>query len=145
MAAHSTSAMLSRFPVEYCPRFHEGLPRGVDERGWYDGKTRETVEEARVRIRRVAARLRDMAKEGGEGGSKTIALVVHGDFIDMILQEFLQLDHDKIGDQKKHVFRTYNTSFTAVDIFKDDKVAILFHNLHNHLNGLCKVEKLGIV
>ena len=139
--------MLSRFPVEYCPRFHEGTPgKGVDSKGWYDGHTRETVEEAKARVKRVAARLRCMAKElEKDGGSKTIALVVHGDFIDIILQEFLQLDLSMLGDQSKHVFRTYNTCFTCVDIFQDDKVAILFHNYHQHLKDLVKIEKLGIV
>lgn len=133
--------------VKYCEDFHgKCAARGVGDDGWYGGRTRETVAEARVRVARVAGTLRRMAEdEAATGNSRTIALVVHGDFIDLILQSFLKLPEETAGNQKLHVFRTYNTCFTAVDIFADGKVAILFHNYHQHLKDLVKIEKLGIV
>ena len=132
---------MSRFPVAL-DDFRREQEQDV-ERGWYDKAGRETVPDAVARVKGVARRLRRMA--GESSSSRTIALVVHGDFIDLILQEFLGLATERMGDQDKHVFRTYNTCFTCVDIFGDDKVAILFHNYQQHLKHLVKIEKLGIV
>ena len=38
-----------------------------------------------------------------EGEERKLALIVHGDFIDLLIQSLLQMPN--IGDQTKHVFR----------------------------------------
>ncbi len=112
--------------------------------GWYFGNTRETWAEAAVRVNKVADRLRDMASECQESGKDdAVCLVVHGDFIDLVVSSLLNMP--STGDQTKTVFRTYNTCITCVDIFSDGKVAVLFHNQKEHLGNLVKVEKLGVV
>jgi len=114
--------------------------------GFFKLPKRETYGEAVDRITGVAARLRAMAEECAETGQdKTICLVCHGDFIDIILNVLLRMKTNPLIAR----FRTYNTSLSAIDIFGgsgEGMCALLFSNFHEHMAGdLCKKEKLGLV
>jgi broad specificity phosphatase PhoE len=108
--------------------------------GWYELESKETYPQAIERIKRVEERIRNMASSCES--DKTICLVVHGDFIDILLNHLLGMP----ANPSVARFRTYNTSISVVDVFKNGMVALAFSNFHEHLDGeLCKREKLGVV
>ena len=128
------------------------LPSDVTDNGWYTHATNEVHDVAVSRIRKVASMLRSWAKEcaaaaaadehnNNNNRDRTIALVVHGDFINYLLQILLETG----SDVRKGVFHAHNTSLHLVDIFDDERASVLFHNSVEHLveKTLCKLDKLG--
>jgi len=107
------------------------------------------------RIRKVASTLRSWAKEcSAQNRDRTVALVVHGDFINYLLQILLEMGPDADADVRKAMFHSYNTALHLVDIFGDDderrsSASVLFHNNVEHLVGvekmLCKLDMIGRV
>jgi len=129
------------------------------ENGWNRHEGRESYSDAVIRIAAVASRLRELASQqcssggiegreaeaetGNEGDPReTICMVVHGDFIDILLNHLMGMP----CNPAKARFRTYNTSISVIDIFHDGMVAALFTNFHEHLEGgLVKRNQLGVV
>jgi len=116
----------------------------ISSSGWYKQTKKETFEDAEARVIKVFETLKRWAKDcGAHRSDKTIALVVHGDFINLLLQVALGLEQCR-----KAVFHAYNTSFHLFDIFEDGNVSILFHNNIDHLftddkSVLAKVDMIG--
>lgn len=148
----SRSEILEKFPG-----YH--LPEDVTESGWYPtDRNKETRAMAIPRIVGVATRLFQMATECQKNKrSRTIALVCHGDFKDMVLQALLGLD---VPEKKKKRFLSYNTAISVVDVdatprsgedSNDDNLmqghaTVLLQNFVGHLDSsLITHEGLGIV
>ncbi|GMH70598.1 hypothetical protein TrVE_jg10649 [Triparma verrucosa] len=130
--------------AEIAERFSYPPPASLPpSSGWYTHPGRESYAEGVSRIGAVADRLRLRAADlCAAGESETLCLVVHGDFIDVLLNQLLHMQKDP----RKARFRTYNTSISAVDVFGDGMAACLFSNFHEHLKGeMCKREQLGVV
>lgn len=122
------------------------LPDDVGPQGWYNAQQqKETRAMGKTRVQGVFRKLQDMAKElDREGRDRTIAMVVHGDFIDFMLQAAYQI---KGTD---HRFPCYNTCITAFDLTasandegQQPPPIVLFHNSVAHLPpSLVKHDKL---
>ena len=139
------------------------LPPSVTEQGWYDMKLgRETSQHGKERCQQVWRQLCNVANNLTQNSS--VVLIVHGDFIDHLLQAafgLLELDSSNncIASSKDHlqeklkVFPTWNTSITALDIHPyncgmeasaPSRPTLLFHNFVAHLPAdLVKTHKLG--
>jgi len=115
----------------------------VDTGGWYKLPTQESYKDGVSRIEKVGEKLKRMARECEESGvDKTVCLVVHGNFIDILLNFLMKMPNDPLVAR----FRTYNTSLSAVDICgKSGMCALLWSNYHDHLGKLCKKTALGVV
>lgn len=145
-AGLSRAQILDKFP-------NYKLPTDVTDSGWYPTKrNKETRTMAITRIVGVANRLFEMAAScHANKQSRTIALVCHGDFKDMVLQALLGLD---IPVDKKRRFLSYNTAITVVDVdvsYNDGgdeqrHATVMLQNFVGHLNSsLITHEALGIV
>ncbi|GMI45889.1 hypothetical protein TrCOL_g686 [Triparma columacea] len=114
------------------------------EAGWYTLPSKETKDAALTRIKGVAKELTRMAGEcEKEGKDRCIYMVVHGDFIDYLLEVLMGIP--TAGDQNRTVFRTYNCGITSFDLWGNGMVKILWVNFMGHLAGLIKEAKLGTV
>ena len=134
------------------------VPSDVTEHGWYEraglvvGKEDRSV--SRTRAKNVVKRIVRMAKdlkntatstcdvEDGMSSSppmRRIALVIHGDFINDLLTEFL---HTRVS---KAMFDHHNTGLTVLDVFADGETRLLAYNSVEHLRPekLCLNEALG--
>lgn len=156
---------MTRFEMQaQFPTFQ--LPASVTEQGWYNIKLgRESTQHGKERCQQVWRQLCRMADNLTQHSS--IVLVVHGDFIDHLLQAafgILQLDGQDYLSSKpassgmnphlqenSKVFPTWNASITALDIPSSHngtnattRPTLLFHNSVAHLPpGLVKTNKLG--
>ena len=129
------SQIQERFPTYEIPE--DG---SVTEDGWYDkSRNKETRQMGKDRIVGVFQTLLEWAKKcKEEGKDKTIALVVHGDFIDFTLQAAYGVNG------LDHVFPCYNTCMSVLDLTTTRKPMVLFHNSVLHLeNSLVKFDKLN--
>jgi len=162
----SRTEMQTEFPLY-------SLPTSVTEGGWYDTSLgRESQQHGAKRCQQVWNQLCNMADNLKQKNS-SIVLVVHGDFIDHLLQAafgMLQLadsnnntnESSSLPEQKKKtwVFPTWNGSITALDIpsLRNNgqgtsttntschrrRPTMLFHNAVSHLSPeLVKTDKLG--
>jgi probable phosphoglycerate mutase len=120
------SEMLKEFPTYK-------LTEDVTDEGWYSLAKKETREQGRSRVEQVYGRLLQQATEAKE--DKTIILVVHGDFIDFLLQTAFGIVSEK-------AFPCWNTCITVLDIDKTGKPMILMHNTVEHLS-VVKTQSLG--
>lgn len=114
------SAMRDAYP------FYE-IPEEVTENGWYALSSEETRDQALARIRDdVAVRLKSWAKDCGTSKvDRTIALVVHGYFINILLQV--------LTDRHDVTFHSYNTALYLLDIYQNGRVRLVLENNIEHL------------
>ena len=107
----------------------------ISSNGWYNVSLgKETVEQARARIAGVFRELQQQAMEATKDG--TICLVVHGDFIDFLLQTALE------WPSQGRMFPCWNTCISVLDIDKTGRPMLLMHNAVSHLSTV-KTESLG--
>ena len=147
----SRSAIQKEFPSYQ-------LPETITESGWYDVTLgRESNHHGKLRVQKVWNHLVEMAQEITY--DRTIMMVVHGDFIDHLIQAALGImfveekrtdtDVDRIDPrltEKQKIFPTWNASISALDLkVQTSKIpTILFHNSVTHLPpDLVKTHKLG--
>ena len=111
------------------------LPPGVTERGWYPPagtrEAKETDDECRARVARVAASLKAEAAALSE--SKQVVLVVHYDFLCALIDELLVRGEVHSGPFIS--FRHYNTGISVVDIHQDGRIVTSMLNAVPHLVG----------
>ena len=119
---------------------------GLREDGWYGTElSKESVEQCVCRAGIVANRLREIA--AGLEEDRTIAMVMHFDFIDVLLRQCLSADGvPMFGTQRPgSVFHSYNCSMSVLDLSGDGSVNMLFTNRHDYMPGsLVKREALGM-
>lgn len=158
----SESAVRTRFPNF---RFEKGA---FSTNGWYEGGY-ETQKECSKRAQGVCDRFKRMALESVDE-DKTIALVAHHDFLDVLLRHVLDIDVDVRKSPVGTRFRHFNTAMTCVEIIPSRSLKaslheelqalpgrgeayrqhvtsrILFMNMVRHLPGsLVSWAKLGVV
>lgn len=92
--------------------------------GWYTLDHRETQAEAVERVAGIATWLRGMCAEAAKGSS--VALVVHGDLLNMLLRELL-------GGGGGARFLHYNTALSCVELQADGACVLLYQNCIEHL------------
>eukprot|EP00451_Oxyrrhis_marina_P001621 CAMPEP_0204270052 /NCGR_PEP_ID=MMETSP0468-20130131/18043_1 /ASSEMBLY_ACC=CAM_ASM_000383 /TAXON_ID=2969 /ORGANISM="Oxyrrhis marina" /LENGTH=256 /DNA_ID=CAMNT_0051245539 /DNA_START=35 /DNA_END=805 /DNA_ORIENTATION=+ len=128
--------MQERFPTYQ-------IPDEVTDQGWYgvdEPRGKETMAEAADRARRVAARLREMVKEGAGRDGATL-LVAHHDFLDLLCQELIL---GSVRSIPPNVFVLYNTAVHGLELHEDGSVTTLFLNSVNHLSAeQMRVKMLG--
>jgi len=102
----TASEIQERFP------FVDGFT-GVDENGWWPGGY-EPIVQTSIRARRVVEALKDMAEPGK---SKTVLVVTHGWFLELLIKAFLGLplpwDPTELGP---NYILLHNTSVTSLDL-----------------------------
>eukprot|EP00549_Striatella_unipunctata_P025394 CAMPEP_0118685422 /NCGR_PEP_ID=MMETSP0800-20121206/7233_1 /TAXON_ID=210618 ORGANISM="Striatella unipunctata, Strain CCMP2910" /NCGR_SAMPLE_ID=MMETSP0800 /ASSEMBLY_ACC=CAM_ASM_000638 /LENGTH=165 /DNA_ID=CAMNT_0006582323 /DNA_START=173 /DNA_END=670 /DNA_ORIENTATION=- len=108
----------------------------VAEDGWYDvSLNKEPRPAGRERANGVFDKLKKQAMEATS--DRTIVLVVHGDFIDFLLQSAVGVE----GTSR--FFPCFNTCISVLDMTAKDTM-ILFHNSIAHLSeDLVKTHALG--
>ena len=102
----SASEIQEKFP------FVDGFT-GVDEHGWWPGGY-EPIVETSIRARRAVDALKNMAEPGE---SKTVLVVTHGWFLELLIKAFLGLplpwDATELGP---NYILLHNTSVTSLDL-----------------------------
>ena len=104
----------------------------VSEEGWYGGSTKETRTEGKARIKSVYDHLKQLATQR----DRTVVLVVHGLFIDFLLQVAFAVE----GTDRR--FHCWNTCISVLDINSNGESMLLMHNSVSHLT-VVKTESLG--
>lgn len=112
--------------------FPDFIVDDVTEAGWYTGAGKESRVEGKARIKRVYDQLKQLAKDR----DRTIVLVVHGMFIDFLLQVAFSLEST---DRR---FHCWNTCISVLDINTNGESTLLMHNSVSHLT-IVKTESLG--
>ncbi|KAL7572489.1 hypothetical protein ACA910_000316 [Epithemia clementina (nom. ined.)] len=108
----------------------------VTDQGWYDVSLgKESKEQARKRVAKVFAELQRQAKQARD--DRTIALVVHGDFIDLFLQTALGWKNEG-----RWLFPCWNTCISVLDMDVTGRPMLLMHNAVSHLSTV-KTHSLG--
>ena len=121
--------MLTAFPDYHVPQQH------VTEKGWYNvAMGKETREQGRQRIVKVFETLQQQAKDATQ--DTTIALVVHGDFIDFVVQTAMEWPY------QGRAFPCWNTCITVLDIDVTGRPMLLMHNAVSHLTTV-KTQSLA--
>ena len=121
---------------------------GLREDGWYDAELgRETHEHCIGRAMGVAERLKQMAAALEQ--NMTIVMVMHFDFIDILLRSCLAGDGGEpvlSAMRPGAVFQSYNCAMSVLDIDAGGAVNVLFTNRHDYMpDDLVKKGKLGLV
>lgn len=112
--------------------FPDYLVDDVTEEGWYGGSRKETRTEGKARIKSVYDNLKQLATER----DRTVVLVVHGLFIDFLLQVAFAVE----GTDRR--FHCWNTCISVLDINSNGESMLLMHNSVSHLT-VVKTESLG--
>jgi len=107
------------------------LPETVGDSGWYD-RPHETEDVFLDRTRKVA---RDMEARHG-GTDDHVALVIHGDLIDQLLNEFTGVARRPENYETEWVanWAFHNTSVTRIDVNRGSRV-VVYTNRAQHLPG----------
>lgn len=105
------------------------LPDGLNDSGWYN-RPHETDELFLQRAERVAV---DFVRRHA-GSDDTVALVIHGNLIDQLINVFTGLGrHDDNYDSHWEAnWVTHNTSITRID-FKSKSKVVVYTNRLEHL------------
>ena len=124
-------------------------------KGWYTGGY-ESQKKCSARAASVSERLKVTALN--LKADRTIALVAHHDFLDVLLRHILDIDINVRTSPVGTQFRHFNTAMSCVEIYPSkkpeksldlkDKVTtrMLFMNMVRHLpDSLVSWDKLGII
>lgn len=107
------------------------LPPDVTEGGWYPLNEREELDQARVRLSGVAAKLKEVAaKASEEQRTETLLLMSHHDTMDLLLQALVQgnTETSELG-----TYRHANTAMTLLNVFPEGKAQLVCLNRTDHL------------
>lgn len=105
-----------------------GIPDTITEKGWFYFDY-EDMPACHARAMRVARRLRERAKaHDGKDSEESIAMVVHGTFIDSLIKALLNQLPDR-----HFFFQHYNTAITRFDFLHDGTIILRYVNRTLHL------------
>eukprot|EP00947_MAST-08B_sp_MAST-8B-sp1_P001393 g1393.t1 len=137
--------------------------------GWYEVELgEETYAHSEARARVVIERLKRKAASLDAGATSIVAMVVHHDFIDLLLRQAnggwpavpsagvksgaaagaggAAAGGGGGGVRPGAFFLSYNCALSVVDVFSDGQIKILFTNRHEYMpDELVKRDKLGEV
>jgi broad specificity phosphatase PhoE len=131
---------------ESFPTYHHVIGQyGLREDGWYDSAlNEETATHSEMRAGVVFQRLKD--KAAALTHDATIWLVMHHDFIDLLLRQ-ANGGYPSVADAPPGAFyQHYNCALSCVDIISDGRAQILFTNRHEFIDdSLVRKQHLGEV
>lgn len=105
------------------------LPAGLNAHGWYD-RPAETDDQFVERVRMVLAEIR----QRHEHSPDVVALVIHGDFIDQVINELMGVQRKPENYQRSwhKNWAFHNTSISRID-FVDGSHSVVYLNRLDHL------------
>jgi broad specificity phosphatase PhoE len=118
---------------------------GLRDDGWYEtGLGEEPAARSEMRARTVFQRLKD--KAAALKHDVTILLVIHHDFIDLLLRQASGGFPSAADAPPGAFYQHYNCALSAVDVYSDGRAQILFTNRHEFIDdSLVRKQHLGAV